>query len=714
MRAHHERIARALSLKPQQVEAVARLLEDGATVPFVARYRKEATSSLDEVAIAAIRDQLATLAELDRRRTTIVRSLQERDLLSPELERQLAGAQTRAELEDLYLPYRPKRKTRASVARERGLEPLADALCAQDDRRIDVRAFVDRRAGVDDPEAALAGARDIVAERVNEHAEARAELRALFESRARLTAKVVKAKRADASKFRDYFDWGEPLRNAPSHRVLAVLRGKNEGLLTVTARPEEPEAIRRLKRRFVHGRGLARAQVELAITDAYKRLMMPSLEKEALAHAKSRADHEAITVFATNLREILMAAPLGPKPVLSIDPGFRTGCKVAVLDAHGGLLHHTTVFVHQSPARREQAGQEIVAVCRRFAVEAIAVGNGTAGRETEQFVRDLELDLPVISVDESGASIYSASATARDEFPELDLTVRGAISIGRRLQDPLAELVKLEPKSIGVGQYQHDVDQRALAESLADTIRSAVNAVGVDLNSASPQLLAHVAGLTTRLAASIVEWRATHGPFPDRASLRRVPRLGARAFEQAAGFLRIADASHPLDGSAVHPERYALVERIAADQGCTITELLRRRELREAIDIDAYVTDEVGRPTLRDIITELGKPGRDPRPAFEAFRFADVHRIEDLSPGMVLPGVVTNVTKFGAFVDVGVHNDGLVHISQLADRFVRDPNEVVKVRQQVTVTVTSVDLDRKRIGLSMRSDAVSDAASTAR
>ncbi len=705
MRAHHEHIARALSLELRQVEAAARLLDDGSTVPFIARYRKEATSSLDEVAIAAIRDQLATLAELDRRRTTIVRSLQERDLLSPELERQLARAQTRAELEDLYLPYRPKRRTRASVARERGLEPLADALCDQDGRRIDARAFVDPRAGVEDPEAALAGARDIVAERINEHAEARAELRALFESRALLTAKVVKAKRDDASKFRDYFDWSEPLRHAPSHRVLAVLRGKNEGLLTVTARPEEHEATRRLERRFVHGRGLARAQVELAVTDAYKRLMMPSLEKEALGQAKIRADREAIVVFATNLREILMAAPLGPKPVLSIDPGFRTGCKVAVLDAHGGLLHHATVFVHQSPARRGQAGQQIVTACRRFAVEAIAVGNGTAGRETEQFVQDLGLDLPVITVDESGASIYSASPIARDEFPDLDLTVRGAISIGRRLQDPLAELVKLDPKSIGVGQYQHDVDQRALAESLADTTRSAVNAVGVDLNSASPQLLAHVAGLTARLAASIVEWRATHGPFPDRASLRRVPRLGARAFEQAAGFLRIADASHPLDASAVHPERYALVEKIAADQGCTVADLLRRSELREAVDIDAYVTDEVGRPTLRDIITELGKPGRDPRPAFEAFHFADVHRIEDLSLGMVLPGIVTNVTKFGAFVDVGVHNDGLVHISQLADRFVRDPSEIVKVRQQVTVTVTSVDLDRKRIGLSMRSDA---------
>ncbi len=675
-------------------------------MPFIARYRKETTGSLDEVAVATIRDQLSALAELDQRRESILASLRERDLLTPQLERQLAGARSRVELEDLYLPYRPKRKTRASTARERGLQPLAEALMAQDDRRIDVRAFVDAKRGVASPEDALAGARDIVAERINEDAPARAELRSLFHSKAPLASKVVKSKRGEAAKFRDYFEWSEPLRRAPSHRVLAVLRGKNEGLLTVTARPDERDALRCLQRRFIAtGRGLAGTQIGLAITEAYKRLLLPSLEKEAIREAKARADKQAIAVFATNLREIFMAAPLGHKPVLAIDPGFRTGCKVAVLDAHGGLLHHTTVFPHGSAARKDEGGETITELCRRHAIEAIAVGNGTAGRETEAFVRELELEIPVIAVDESGASIYSASQVARDEFPQLDLTVRGAISIGRRLQDPLAELVKLDAKSIGVGQYQHDVDQKALADSLADTIVSAVNAVGVDLNSASAQLLTHVAGLGERLAAAIIKWRAEHGPFTDRASLQRVPRLGARAFQQAAGFLRIADADHPLDGSAVHPERYALVEKIARDQRCQVIDLLRETSRREAVDIDAYVTDDVGRPTLQDIMSELGKPGRDPRPAFEAFSFADVHTLDDLRPGMVLPGVVTNVTNFGAFVDIGVHSDGLVHVSQLADRFVRDPNEIVRVRQQVMVTVMEVDRERKRIGLSMRSDA---------
>ncbi|MEX1368068.1 MAG: Tex family protein [Nannocystaceae bacterium] len=707
MTPHHELIARALRLKPEQVAAVARLLDEGATVPFIARYRKEATGSLDEVAIAQIRDQLALLVELDRRREAIVGSLRERGLLSPALERSLAAASTRAELEDLYLPHRPKRKTRASVARERGLEPLADALLDPRAGRIDARAFVDRKRGVDDAEAALAGARDIIAERMSEDAPVRAKLRALFGSRALVSARVVKAKRDEAAKFRDYFEWSEPLRRVPSHRLLAVLRGKNEGLLRVTARPDEGDALRTLRQRFSPGKGLSGQQVDLAIVDAYKRLLMPSLEKEALDQAKERADREAIAVFATNLREVIMAPPLGPRPVLAIDPGIRTGGKVAVLDAHGTLLHHTTIFTH--PARREAAARTLEELCTRYAVEAIAVGNGTGGRETEAFVRELSLGIPVIAVDESGASIYSASQAARDEFPDLDLTIRGAISIGRRLQDPLAELVKLDPKSIGVGQYQHDVDQRALADALADTIRSAVNAVGVDLNSASPQLLAHVAGLSERLAAAVVKWRSEHGPFSTRAALLEVPRLGPRAFEQAAGFLRIVDAKHPLDRSAVHPERYGLVEQMASDQGCTVADLLRDPKRREAIDIEAYVSPEVGRPTLRDIMDELGRPGRDPRPAFEAFEFADVHDIRDLRPGMVLPGLVTNVTKFGAFVDIGVHTDGLVHVSQLADRFVRDPAEVVKVRQSVMVAVTEIDLDRKRIGLSMRSDAVSKA-----
>ena len=702
MPTHHEIIARALDCTPAQVEATARLLDDGSTVPFIARYRKEATGSLDEVAVASIRDQRAALVELDQRRETILRSLRERDLLSAKLERAIAGAQTRVQLEDLYLPHRPKRKTRASTARERGLEPLADALMAADGRRIDARAYVDAKRGVPSPDDALAGARDIIAERINEDAPARAELRSLFETRTPLRSKVIKSKQKDASKFRDYFDWSEPLRRAPSHRVLAVLRGKSEGLLTVTARPDEDQAVRCLRRRFGRGQGFAAAQVDLAIVDAYKRLLMPSLEKEAIREAKTRADHQAIKVFTTNLREILLAAPLGHKPVLALDPGFRTGCKVAVLDAHGGLLHHTTIFPHGG-GRRQEAGPTITTLCKRFSVEAVAVGNGTAGRETEAFVGALELGIPIIAVDESGASIYSASAVAREEFPDLDLTVRGAVSIGRRLQDPLAELVKLDPKSIGVGQYQHDVDQRALADSLTDTVVSAVNAVGVELNSASAQLLAHVAGLGERLAAAVVKWRTEHGPFTNRAALKRVPRLGARAFEQAAGFLRIADGEQPLDASAVHPERYPLVETIARDQGCRVSDLLGDAERRKAVDIGAYVTAQVGRPTLEDIMTELGKPGRDPRPSFEAFSFADVHSIDDLHTGMVLLGVVTNVTNFGAFVDIGVHSDGLVHVSQLADHYVRDPNEVVKVRQRVTVTVVDIDLDRKRIGLSMRS-----------
>ncbi len=700
-----ETVASALSLRAKQVQAVADLLAGGATIPFIARYRKEATGSLDEVAVAAIRDQLATLAEFDKRRAAIVASLKERNLLSPQLAQRIATARVRAELEDLYLPFRPRRKTRASAARERGLQPLADAIMAEDGGRIDARAFVDSTRGVEDAEAALAGARDIIAERINEDAAARGELRSLFTQHARLAARVIKSKQKDAAKYRDYFDWGEPLHRAPSHRVLAVLRGSAEGFLTVTARPDEEQALRRLRHRFATGHSFASKQRSLAVTDAYKRLLRPSLEKEAIATAKQRADREATDVFANNLREILMAPPLGPKPVLAIDPGFRSGCKCAVLGSYGALLDHMTIFPHTGGAQGKAAGAAVRDACARHGLEAIAIGNGTAGRETEAFVETLGLDIPIIAVDESGASIYSASAVAREEFPDLDLTVRGAISIGRRLQDPLAELVKLDPKSIGVGQYQHDVDPGVLAASLSDTIERAVNAVGVELNTASGELLAHVAGLGAKLGSAIVKYRAANGPFRDRASLTAVPRLGARAFQQAAGFLRVRDAAHPLDASAVHPERYALVQRIAEDQGCTVRELLRDPKRREAIDINAYASQDVGAPTLQDIVAELGKPGRDPRPAFEVFRFADVHDIKDLQPGMVLPGIVTNVTSFGAFVDIGVHEDGLVHVSQLADRFVRDPAEVVRVRQHVQVTVTGVDLDRKRVALSMRSDA---------
>lgn len=704
-----ERVASTLSLRPHQVLAVATLLAGGATVPFIARYRKEATGSLDEVAVAAIRDQLASIAELDKRRDAMLASLEERGLLSNELAQGIARAQSRTELEDLYLPFRARRKTRASAARERGLEPLADAIAADDGRRIDARAFVDAKRGVEDANAALAGARDILAERISEDASARGELRSLFSSRAKLVSRVVKARLKDAAKYRDYFDWNEPLHRVPSHRVLAVLRGKAEGFLTVTARPDEEDVLRRLRRRFTTGHSFASRQRSLAVADAYKRLILPSLEKEALASAKARADQAAIEVFATNLREILMAAPLGPKAVLAIDPGFRSGCKCAVLDPSGALLHHMTIFPHTGGPRSDAAGATVRDACKRYGIEAIAVGNGTAGRERESFLEGLELGIVAIAVDESGASIYSASAVAREEFPDLDLTVRGAVSIGRRLQDPLAELVKLDPKSIGVGQYQHDVDARALAASLSDTVESAVNAVGVELNTASPQLLSHVAGLGPKLAASIVEYRAAKGPFRDRASLTAVPRLGARAFQQAAGFLRVRGAAEPLDASAVHPERYGLVERIAKDQGCTVLDLLRDATRRDAIQLQAYTSDGVGLPTLADIVEELGKPGRDPRPAFEVFRFGDVHDIKDLKPGMVLPGIVTNVTSFGAFVDIGVHGDGLVHVSQLADRFVRDPNEVVRVRQKVRVTVTGVDLDRKRVALSMRTQAAAEA-----
>lgn len=705
MRSHADTISETLSLRVAQVEAVAKLLDAGSTVPFIARYRKEATSSLDEVAIAAIRDQLLTLADLDRRRETILKSLRERDLLDAKLEQKVLAARTRVELEDLYLPHRPKRKTRASMARDRGLAPLAAALFAQDGRRIDARTFVSSSLGVANADDALAGARDIIAEQVNEHASARAELRTLFATKAQFTARVVKSKQEQASKFRDYFEWSEPLKRVPSHRLLAVLRGKNEGFLTISARPDERDGVGRLRRKFATGHGFARQQVELAVADVYKRLLLPSLEKETLAEAKVRADAQAIGVFATNLREILMAAPLGPQPVLAIDPGFRSGCKVAVLDKHGRLLDHATVFVHESGSRSDAAARTLKELCTRHKVGAVGIGNGTAGREAQAFVEALELGLPIIAVDESGASIYSAGDIARAEFPDLDLTVRGTVSIGRRLQDPLAELVKLDPKSIGVGQYQHDVDARALAESLSDTVESCVNAVGVDLNAASAQLLAHVAGLGPKLAEAIVRHRSDSGPFRNRKALLKVPRLGAKAFEQAAGFLRIVDSRDVLDASAVHPERYELVERIAKDQGCSVTELLNDATKRDRVDLERYVTAQVGRPTLEDILTELGKPGRDPRGAFEVFSFADVHRIEDLVLGAVLPGLVTNVTNFGAFVDVGVHNDGLVHVSQLADHFVRDPNDVVKVRQHVTVTVTSIDLPRKRIGLSMRSDA---------
>ncbi len=678
-----------------RVRAAARLLADGATVPFIARYRKEATGSLDEVAVATVRDRMAQLAELDKRRTAILASLAERDLLDEELRARIAAAPSATVLEDLYLPYRPKRRTRATAAREAGYEPLARALMAQTGARIDLSDHPDR-------EAALSGARDIIAEEVSEDAQVRTELRTLFVQRAVLSSSVIEKKKAEAGKFRDWFDWSEPLSRAPSHRVLAILRGSNEGFLRVHARPDDSDALVRMRRRYLRGRGFATDQVELALDDAYKRLLLPSLEREALKDAKERADADAIRVFVTNLRELLMAPPFPDKRILAIDPGFRTGCKVVALDAQGTLLHNTTVFPTVGQGGREEAARVVRDLVDRYSPEAFAVGNGTAGRETEAFLRELALDLPIIAVDEAGASIYSASEVAREELRDHDLTVRGAVSIGRRLQDPLAELVKLDPKSIGVGQYQHDVDQVALKSALDDTVTSCVNAVGVDVNSASAPLLTYVAGMGPALAKNVVRWREEHGRFRTRRDLMKVPRLGEKAFEQAAGFLRVTGGTHPLDASAVHPERYTLVERMARDAGCTVAQLLEDAGRRDRIDPDRYVGDGVGRPTLLDILEELARPGRDPRPPFQTFAFADVHAIGDLRPGMVLPGVVTNVTAFGAFVDVGVHQDGLVHVSQLSDRWVKDPNEVVRVRQHVQVRVLEVDVERNRIGLSMK------------
>ncbi len=704
-----DRTADDLGLGPRQVAAVAALLAEGATVPFIARYRKERTGSLDEVQITAVRDRLAELQALEQRRRSILASLEQRELLTSDLAAAVRGAATLTALEDVYLPYRPKRRTRAVMARERGLEPLADQLWAQDRATDPVRAaaaFVDPEREVPDAEAALAGARDILAERMSEDAEARAGLRDLLRERGQVTSSVRRGKQDDpaAQKFRDWFAFSEPAARAAGHRILALRRGEAEDVLSVRITVPEESAYTVLERRFLRGRGPASSQVALALTDAWKRLLSVSLETELRLELKQRADQEAIAVFTANLRELLLAPPLGQKTVLALDPGFRTGCKLVVLGPQGALRHHDTVHPHTGGHRVAGAASTVEDLCRRHRVEAIAVGNGTAGRETEAWLRGLDLPpaCPVIMVNESGASIYSASEAAREEFPDHDVTVRGAVSIGRRLQDPLAELVKLDPKAIGVGQYQHDVDQKLLRQALDDTVASCVNAVGVELNTASKQLLGHVSGLGPVLAENIVRHREQHGPFASRRALLEVPRLGPRAFEQAAGFLRIRGAAHALDASAVHPERYALVERMAADLGRPVGELVGSAEAVGRIELRRYVDQEVGLPTLEDIRQELLKPGRDPREAFEAFAFADVHGLEDLQKGMRLPGIVTNVTGFGAFVDVGVHQDGLVHISQLADRFVRDPAEVVKVHQRVMVTVLDVDRDRGRISLSMK------------
>lgn len=704
---HVDIIGRELNIDLVRVQAAADLLAEGATVPFIARYRKEATGTLDETQITAIRDRLNQLAEMDRRREAILASLEKHGHLTDELKEKVMAAETMAILEDIYLPYRPKRRTKATIAREKGLEPLAEQIFAQEGINPEeaATAFIAPEKEVCTVEEALEGARHIIAENINEDEDARKQLRALFNRKGIITSRVIEGKETEGAKYKDYFDWQEPAATAPSHRILAMRRGEKEDILSLTMAPAEENAVEILENMFIKGSGADAEQVRLAVTDSYKRLLSRAMETELRLEAKSRADGEAIIVFTDNLRELLLASPLGAKRILGIDPGFRTGCKVVCLDRQGKLLNNTTIYPHTSAAQLEKAKTDVVRLCKQYQIEAIAIGNGTAGRETETFVRELKLEpAPVILlVNESGASIYSASEVAREEFPDHDLTVRGAVSIGRRLMDPLAELVKIDPKSIGVGQYQHDVDQPALKQALDDTVISCVNAVGVDVNRASAQLLTYVSGLGPQLARNIVALRDEKGPFQKRTDLKKVSRLGPKAFEQAAGFLRIPDSPNPLDASAVHPESYAIVDAMAADLDCSVKDLMIDAKLRNAIDPHRYVTDTVGLPTLEDIMAELAKPGRDPRKSFEVFAFAGhVNKPEDLEPGMQLPGIVTNVTRFGAFVDIGVHQDGLVHISELADRFIKDPAEVVKVQQKVTVTVLEVDLARKRISLSMR------------
>lgn len=704
---HISIIAEELGIKTGQVGSAASLLEEGATVPFIARYRKEATGSLDEVVIAAIRDRLDQLTEMDKRRDAILSSLEERGLLSEELREKVSGAGTLTALEDIYLPFRPKRRTKATAAREKGLEPLAAKIFEQGELDLEstVSAFINAEKGVTSITEALAGARDIMAEWVSEDQKGREIIRELYRAKGILRAKVIPGKEEEGIKYRDYYEWEESVSRAPAHRVLAIRRGESEGFLSHRIVPPEDEAISLLEALFVKRDTPASEQVKAAVHDSYKRLLSFSIEGEIRLSTKKRADEEAIRVFAENIRQLLLAAPLGRKNILALDPGFRTGCKTVCLDRQGKLLHHDTIFPHSGDRSAGEAAGKIRDLCNRFGIEAIAIGNGTAGRETRAFVKNLGLPagINIVMVNESGASIYSASDAAREEFPDQDVTVRGAVSIGRRLMDPLAELVKIEPRSIGVGQYQHDVDQSALKKSLDDVVISCVNMIGVEVNTASKQLLTYVSGLGPQLAKGIVEYRNEHGPFASREDLMKVPRLGPRAFEQAAGFLRIPGGKNPLDGSAVHPESYHIIDCMANDIGCSLEDLMRDGEIRRRIDVVRYVTDTTGMPTLNDIMAELAKPGRDPRLQFESFEFTEgIEKLEDVKAGMKLPGIVTNITAFGVFVDIGVHQDGLIHISELSDRFIRNAADLVKVHQQVTVTVLDVDAARKRISLSMR------------
>ena len=703
------KIAKELGVNTGQIEVAGQLLAEGATVPFIARYRKEVTGSLDEVAVAAIRDRLAQLEQLENRRNAILESLNKHGHLSDELKAEVQAVETLSALEDIYLPFRPKRRTKATIAREKGLEPLAQLIFDQEGTPPDeiAQGYVDPEKGVETTADALAGARDIVAEWVNEDADVRSSMRELFLEKGILRSSVATGMEAKGAKYKDYFDWQEPVSSAPSHRILATLRGEKEDLLNLSVAPPEEDALMLLNSRFLKGEGADSEQVGLAVQDSYKRLLSRSMETEARLAAKERADEAAIKVFADNLRQLLLSPPLGAMRVMGIDPGFRTGCKVVCLDRQGKLLHHDVIFPHGSEKMRTSSDEKVRSLCQQFDVEAIAVGNGTAGRETESFVKSLRLDsVRTLMVNESGASVYSASEVAREEFPDLDLTVRGAASIGRRLMDPLSELVKIDPKSIGVGQYQHDVDQQMLKQSLDDMVSSCVNRVGVDVNRASVPLLIYVSGLGPQLARNIVTFRDENGPFTSRKQFKKVPRLGPKAFEQCAGFLRVSGAQHPLDESAVHPESYHIAEAMAADLKCRLGDLISDAGLRRKIKVDRYVSDTIGLPTLNDIMDELAKPGRDPRESFQAFEFAEgVNKISDLTEGMKLPGIITNVTAFGAFVDVGVHQDGLVHISQIANKFVKDPSKVVKVQQKVKVTVLDIDLKRNRISLSMKGPA---------
>lgn len=704
---HEEIIARQTGLKLVYVQNTLALLMEGATIPFISRYRKEATGGMTDVEVAEVNRLMEQLQELDKRRAYILQTIEGQGKLTDELRKRIEECTDAITLEDIYLPFKQKRRTRAQVAREAGLEPLANILQAQKTANVAQAAqhYINKEKGIDTYQKAIQGAQDIIAERVSENERARQSLRFTFGKHAIISSKLVKGKDIEGQNFRDYFDWSEPLSRCSSHRMLAMRRGEAEGVLRIGIGVDDAAAIERISRFFVHGNGEASRLVKEAVEDGYKRLLEPSISNETGTIAREKADEEAIAIFVRNLEQLLMASPLGQKRVMAIDPGFRTGCKVVCLDAEGSLLHHDVIFPHPPKAERVRSMMTLMQLVERFGIEAISIGNGTAGRETEDFVRHLDLpdNVEIYMVSEDGASIYSASETAREEFPNEDVTVRGAVSIGRRLMDPLAELVKIDPSSIGVGQYQKDVNQSALRKSLDQTVINCVNRVGVNVNTASRHLLTYISGLGPALAQNIVKYRTENGPFRSRRELMKVPRMGEKAFEQSAGFLRIQGGAQPLDNSAVHPERYALVERMAADQGCSVRQLMEDKAQRQKIDIDRYVTPTVGLPTLQDIMAELDKPGRDPREPLKQFAFdPTVHDITDLHAGQVLPGIITNITNFGAFVDIGVHTQGLVHVSQLADRYVKDPTTVVSLQQQVTVQVLDVDLQRKRISLSMR------------